>query len=562
MKRVSSDRLLFLFLVFLLALGIFARVYRIGAVPVGLYWDEAAILADAVSLSQTGKDIHGNSGFHALFLSYGDYKLPLYIWLTSLVVWIAGASSFAVRFISLLSGVISIFASGYLATLLIPTKTKRLQSMLFVTVACTVALSPWSFLFSRTGFEAHLGMLLMLLSVISSIKWRSLYGASAAALLGAAAVYSYFSVRFVWPAVFISSVLLLYPLNLKLFFRKPTKVLKNIVGVILLPGILFSLLLVPLYQSNMYAPSQSMRLSTASVLSIEPYALESNLFREIAGNSFLDRLLFHRYFFQLHDLATQFVTHLNPQFMFLYGDANLRHSTGAHGLFLAPFMIFFLLGLVQLYKRHPQIAVFLTLWWFAALIPASVPREVPHALRSINALPALAIIIGYGWYWIWSVLKKKTIVLAAVLLIILVCFAQFLAHYFWVYPFESAKDWQAGYREVSMAIETAQEQSDAKQVVIIPFDDRFFLHLIASGTVDITTTQQYLANVERPSQLGSISFEVPNSSSLTEYEKPVIIVGEKSVLKDLLVSEDQNTVWTDVQSPYSDTTYSVVIYDS
>lgn len=561
MKLMRRTKLLILLLAGLVVLGIFARIYRFGSVPVGLYWDEVAILADAVSLSQTGNDIHGNSWFQTLFLSYGDYKLPLYIWLSSLVVWITGASASAVRAVSLLAGLISIFASGYLATQLIPVRNKSNRSLLFLSVAATVALSPWSVLFSRTGFEAHLGMVLLLLSVTSLVTWKSKYGAFGAAILGAAAVYSYFSVRFVWPVVFISSVLLLYPLELKSTLKKPSVVLKRVLSCIVLPGIIFSLLLLPLYLSDMYAPSQSLRLSTASVISIEPYALESNLYRQIAGNTLQDRVLFHRYFFQLHDFAAQLATHVDPQFMFLYGDSNLRHSTGSHGLFLIPFMVFFVLGFIHLYKKYPKVALLLTIWWLVALVPASVPREVPHALRSINALPALAISIGYGWYWVLRTLKERLLAQLVFILLILLCFIQFMAHYFWVYPYESAQDWQAGYHELAMAIKSAQKQSNAERTIVVPFDDRFFLHLIATETVDIPTTQQSLAEVERPSQLGSVFFEVPTTSSLTEYEKPVIIVGEKSVIDDMLSSSENITTREDVRSPYGDTTYSIVIYD-
>jgi len=47
--------------IFILFLAIFLRFYKLGQIPVSLYWDEAAILLDAKIVSRTGHDMHNNS---------------------------------------------------------------------------------------------------------------------------------------------------------------------------------------------------------------------------------------------------------------------------------------------------------------------------------------------------------------------------------------------------------------------------------------------------------------------------------------------------------------------
>ncbi|KKT97629.1 MAG: hypothetical protein UX00_C0008G0003 [Microgenomates group bacterium GW2011_GWB1_45_17] len=59
------------------------RLYKLGSIPVSMYIDEIAIGVDAKSIAQTGRDMHGHSWLTPMFLSYGDYKLPVYIWIAT-----------------------------------------------------------------------------------------------------------------------------------------------------------------------------------------------------------------------------------------------------------------------------------------------------------------------------------------------------------------------------------------------------------------------------------------------------------------------------------------------
>jgi 4-amino-4-deoxy-L-arabinose transferase-like glycosyltransferase len=86
-----------LLFVFFLFLGIFLRFYRLGEVPVSLYWDEAAIGIDAYSLNETGRDMNNMSFWQPVFGSYGDFKAPVLIWLATLSVHFFGLSEWSVR---------------------------------------------------------------------------------------------------------------------------------------------------------------------------------------------------------------------------------------------------------------------------------------------------------------------------------------------------------------------------------------------------------------------------------------------------------------------------------
>ena len=95
-----------LFLILLLASVL--RIYKVSEYPQGLYWDEVAIGYNAYSVLQTGKDEYGKL-LPITFESFQDSKLPGYIYLTSIAELFFGATSFAVRFISVVSGVVSVY---------------------------------------------------------------------------------------------------------------------------------------------------------------------------------------------------------------------------------------------------------------------------------------------------------------------------------------------------------------------------------------------------------------------------------------------------------------------
>ena len=182
-------KVLIILLFSLSLLGLVARFWQFGTIPVSLYWDETAIGLDARSLLTTGKDLNGKFWPQPIFISYGDYKAPVYIWLVTLLGKILPVSELTVRLPSLL-------ASLGIAWLLF----KWLGSF----VAISFLIMPWSIHFSRIGFESHLSLFWLVLMTYLMIKKR-VFWASLAVIFG---IYTYFSLRFLAPSLFIITFLL------------------------------------------------------------------------------------------------------------------------------------------------------------------------------------------------------------------------------------------------------------------------------------------------------------------------------------------------------------------
>src|SRR6185437_13530166 len=119
--------ILFLLIVIL---GFFLRFIDVSQNPPGLYIYEASIGYNAYTILTTGKDEYGIP--HPLwFRSFGDYKLPVYIYSVAGAMSIFGKTEFAVRIPSILSGTLTIvFFYLFLKKLLELEKDKNLQKRL------------------------------------------------------------------------------------------------------------------------------------------------------------------------------------------------------------------------------------------------------------------------------------------------------------------------------------------------------------------------------------------------------------------------------------------------
>ncbi len=550
MRRILNKPLFWISFTVIIFFALFIRLYKLGDVPVSLYWDEMAMYVDVKSVIQTGQDMFGRPWYQLIYPSYGDFKLPVYIWTAILSAKVFGLSEWSLRLPSVLAGIGTIIVVGLLARLefssLFVTDERKSSSKRFAFSASellqlltmsAVAFAPWSIMFSRTAFEGHLGQFLFAVSVWSILASRK----NAKLLLlapvfGALATYAYFSVRFVWVVVFLFSTLLVH-FRVKKMSMSEWKKLFLLIGA---PFLLYFLLLIPMLRSPLYKDANRFRLGTDSVLN-KDYVLQSNIYREMGGNSRLDRVLFNSKFLMLEELFKNYGANTSPNFMFVTGDPNLRHGTGQHGLFLLIFLPFFFYGVVSVFQRKKLLGVFLIVWWLVALLPASVPLNVPHALRSLNALVPLSLFIGLGMtmsilHWrefVTQITRPKTQSkfffiggLTVLFVIIIFSVVQFLYFYFTVYPKLSAKDWQDGYKQVAQAIYA--ERLNNESILIVPFDDRFYLWLMGYGPYTAKDFHQWQSEKYQFFKFGSeaITYENVDDQTILNKHAPVLVAGK------------------------------------
>ncbi|MFZ5437855.1 MAG: ArnT family glycosyltransferase [Patescibacteria group bacterium] len=550
-------------LVFLVA--VFFRFYQLGAVPVALYWDEIAMLVDARAVAETGHDMHGNSMWQAIFPSYGDYKLPVYIWLASLSVKLFGASEWALRLPSALAGLGTMIFAGLIIGNLFAKQSQRVKNWLGVLAMLMIAVAPWSILFSRTAFEGHVAQFLLTVSVWLVLKkqrwgeWRVL-----ASILGAVATYTYFSVRFIWPVLFISLSLLFV-----LDFGKRRSLLANlkmIFGFIGLPLLIYFISLQPMYNSPLYAVSNQFRLSTTSVLNMKDWPVESNQYKLLAGNQLLDKVTYHPYLLMARELARNYADNMSIDFLFLTGDPNLRHGTGQHGLFLWIFLPSFIYGWYKLFPNYWRQGVVLLVWWLLALLPASVPESTPHALRSLNALVPLTIVLAWGSYQLLNdlnhlrvIVRVKWLFKTGLIIMTSLVVVNFASYLFKVYPAESASSWQAGYQQVAELIAAEKEGKDT--IWVEPFDSRFHLWVLGYET-SVADFSEIEFNNYVPKRIGQIVFAPFDWQKVTTMEPKTIVAGRKELLdQKLALSPVKPTWYKTVTTADGETPFAIIYFE-
>lgn len=392
----------FLAPIFLLSLicvlFLFTRLYKISEIPPSVYWDEASIGYNAYAISTDLKDEWGDF-LPIHFRAFGEFKLPVYIYSVVPFVKLFGLNEFSVRIPAVL------FSLGVVILTFLLTKKLTGNEIIGLWSSFLITISPWFFIFSRTGFEVTAGLMFYLLGIYFFLMRTKNYFIFFSVLSFVLSVYSYNSFRIIVPLTVLILIALEYK-NIKTLLNKWT-ILSVLIAI---------LSIIPIYRLFVYD----------------------------AGVSRLQNLGGISYFSFVKNYLSQF----DPNFLFLQGDKNLRHQQAGFGQLFLPDLILIILGLLYIgqvktkYRWLPLILLLL------GPIPAAITKESPHALRSLSMVPFMHILSAMGIYYLGHFFKKKLLVNAIFLILFLFLFANYFYSFIAVYPNISSKDWQLEYKEI------------------------------------------------------------------------------------------------------------------
>lgn len=401
MKKISKYLLVLICLLF-----ITTRLYKISEIPPAVYWDEASIGYNAYSIAQTGKDEWGR-GFPLHFQAFGEYKLPVYIYTTSLFIKVFGLSEFSVRLPSVLFSLGVVILTYFLAKKISNNEQIGLLSSFLISI------SPWFFIFSRTGYESTAGLFFCLAAILlwlnSNTKLFLLVPSVISFLLS---MYSYNSFRIIAPL----SIFYLIFVSL----RSSKYNIKN-AAVIILVGLIFVLGIKPIATNLVYG-------GDSRLLSVGIFNQKEKL--EILKN-----------------FLANYSSHFSPKFLLTQGDANQRSQQKGFGQIYLLDIPFLLIGFFYLLrKKNLTLAVPIYLL-IISIIPAAITRESPHALRTIAVAPIIGMISAFGIYQTNRKIKNK-LFLYLIVLIFLIFFINYFYHFTSDYNKEAADDWQYSYKKI------------------------------------------------------------------------------------------------------------------
>jgi 4-amino-4-deoxy-L-arabinose transferase-like glycosyltransferase len=481
-----NKKLVLIILIGIIMLAAGLRLWQLGSIPPSPDWDEVALGYDAYSIMHTGRDEFGKF-LPVVLRSFDDYKPALYAYLSIPTVLIFGLTTFAVRLPSAIFGVISVFAVFCLVKELF--KDNKYRDHLGLIAAFLLAISPWSLQFSRVAFESNVGDVLNLLAALFLIKGvnsRRWY-LFASALFAGLSIYVYQSEK-VFTPLFILMLAIIFWRKL---FSIPKKYLITVV--------VFGLILVtPMLINIVTDRAALLRVTGTSIFSYQTELLKNDIQKlhlDTLNKDRLGLLLDNRRVVYASTIISGYISHFDPNWLFVEGDISRHHAPGMGLLYLfeLPFILFGIYTLVfgEFDKKTKLVVLG---WLLLAPIPASITTGVPHAVRTLNFLPTWQILSAIGFIYAYVGIKQykvsgskhlvfiKPILYTLFLILATVNVGYYLDQYFVQQNYYNSQDWQYGYKQAVGEVKTLQSKY---QTIIIsdfpPLDKSYMFYLFYLG---------------------------------------------------------------------------------
>lgn len=383
------------------------RLWNVEQVPSRLTVDEMSIGYNAYSILKTGKDEWGVI-LPKAFQAFGDYKQPVYIYLTIPFIALFDVTATAVRLPSILTGVALI---GLMYILV----KKNFGELPALCSALVITFSPWAIQLSRIGFESNVALALFVGGLIAlqlareknSWKWGVITG-----MLFALSCYTYVAFRLIIG-------LLMVCLG---FFSYKQKAWRKSWLISFVTLIIF---LLPLGK-ELISGSGTARFSQISLFSdtgITAQELERRNFCFLVNQSILPKvcqIFFTQELFLVSRFAQQYLSFFSFTFLFWEGDDSLYLNPPGFGEFWLILLPAFIFGVIYFFKLSKKTHRWLQFIFLITPIPSALVAE-PQIVRGSAVMFFLSMLIGLGIWRSWEVIKhhryKMPIVVMSCLLL-------------------------------------------------------------------------------------------------------------------------------------------------
>jgi 4-amino-4-deoxy-L-arabinose transferase-like glycosyltransferase len=520
----------------ILALALFLRLPQLGSVPSGLNRDEAALGYNAYSILKTGRDEYGIR-FPVSITSFGDQKLPGYVYTLIPFLAVFGLSAVTIKLPSLLAGLAVIALVGRLAWLLFEPKNKfqQLSALPFLAMFL-VAVSPWGNHFSRVAYEAHLAMMFFLFGLVAWLETvrrqdRQRWWLAASAAGFSLALLTYHAYHAVVPLTL---------LGLAVIYRREIFKLDRagLGGGLLLGGAAIALM----FFGGVWSANQT------KLAGINPFAREVIERQFVAyratlpGNTVWEKLLANYSTEKIAIFSRHLVESLSSDFLFATAADNHAHNQSGIGnlhLFIAPFIF---IGLAALWNRkREKSSRLLWIWLLAGIVAPALTIAPQHTVRISSIFPLLEIIGAVGILAIWSDLPAgigRKIFAGTLSTVIAFSILRYRINYLVLAPQRDQDFSEQKWTLLAAALHKYQPQA-ARLVTQSPSSSPYIFYLLSSPTdpakLDI---ERYPADKEgfiHVRRIGNVYFETIEWSTLlaaAKQSKTIVFLQPKEVPGD------------------------------
>lgn len=368
-------------------LALVLRVVGIGKFPAGFSADEVNQGYSAYSILKTGRDEWGK------FLplaprSYGDFRAPLYTYLTIPSVAFLGLNEFAVRLPSALFGTLAVLVTYFLVYELFRRRDLALLSSFLL------AISPWHIMLSRGAFEPNLPTLLIPLGWLLFEKGRvnkKLMVASG--VIFGLSLFSYYSARFMIP-IFLLFLLWFENRREKIF------VFTFIFFLILAGFTMF-------WGGGTRSSDVAIFNPTGGWGAVSDQRYEAVL---LGLPDIIARIFSNKITYPLSEFIRNYLSFLSPQFLFTGGAGEATYGMmpgiGLLNLVELPFLLVGAYSFVKNANKKPFNIILLLI--LVAPIPAALSKSPGFpANRVALTMPFVQLVSAYGFLICFEFLKPK-----------------------------------------------------------------------------------------------------------------------------------------------------------
>lgn len=439
MKRISITHKIFIVIIFLITF--LARFVRLNMAPPSLSNDEISIAYDAYSIAHTLRDEH-NHYLPLSFQSHNTYKAPLAIYATAPTVLLFGNNEYGVRLPSAILGSLTVL----FLILLVFELTKNINLSLIS--GFVLSITPWHIYTSRMALESNIALFFLVLGLyffFYFLNHKSNIFIIFSFISFALSIYGYHTEWGFTPLIIASIVLL----NLKSVIKRPG---------FYIGFLIFFILITPIVLDSVKNINTNARANT-EILFKDP-RIESQL-NNPEFNCFQKSQII------VTSVLGSYSSYINLSSLFFNG-LNLFSPKDPYqvGLFLAPFLPMFIIGLFNIKKYFQKYTLFLYIWiLISPLIPALTQGGANFVRNLISVIP-YTIVISVGLLITIDYLRPKRFLRILSICLLLVSEIYFSFSYYYYFPKLSGENFQYGYKDVAQFI--SANYSSYQKIVVDP----------------------------------------------------------------------------------------------
>lgn len=400
-------------LLIIILIALFLRLPFLDSVPSGLHADEASFGYNSFSILKTGKDEYGIA-YPLSLKSFGDYKAAVYAYIDIPFISLLGLNEFAVRLPTAIIGILLI--------ILIYAIVKKLtgNNAIAIITSCLSAISPISIFLSRIQNDPLVSVFFVLLGFYffqQFISKRKSFYIFIAGIIWILSFYTYASPR----AFMLPFIILLY-----IFFYK------KIEGGRMKIQLIITLLIVIIFNLNTLIGTSAERLNQLSIFNAPDVKLklEEKIRNDINTPLLVTRIFHNKIVDYGQYISDTYFKYLSYDFLFIQGGEPQRNRIPNAGLFYPIELLFFILGIYQIFLKKIRWGYFIIIWFLMVPFLLSFALdETPNTHRFFLAFLPFELLVGFGIYSFYKYLRKKKNLYRLFLVLIPLIFAVNLAFY-------------------------------------------------------------------------------------------------------------------------------------